>query len=264
VIVPRRRSGFAVDCAVLCDQMPARTESRECIPRVSGNSVGVSDNSAGTSDDSPCISDNSAAVSDDFAVVSDRSTEISDNSAAVSDGPAGISDNCANISDNSSAISDGPRRLRRSPGASAGSVRPANEEQRTRNNEPRRSRASQDHHVHEARFRNVKNSTPALGPFSLLLLIAASVVLLPARAGADVGETYYYDEQYNRVPVPSFRDELYSPYRVDPVNRRSSLTPEPVWRSMFRSIHERIAIEQRAFGVGGVSARELRYWKSVE
>jgi hypothetical protein len=50
-------------------------------------------------------------------------------------------------------------------------------------------------------------------------------------------------------------------YYLDPVNRKSSLIPEPVWRGMFPSIHERIMNEYRAFGTEGLVDREFRYWR---
>lgn len=66
-----------------------------------------------------------------------------------------------------------------------------------------------------------------------------------------------YEEYY---PAP--RERVVPPeYSPDPVNRRSSLTPEPVWRSMFPSIDERAAVEERTFGVPTETEYERRYWQ---
>ncbi|MHA3772544.1 hypothetical protein ACXR0O_13495 [Verrucomicrobiota bacterium sgz303538] len=66
-------------------------------------------------------------------------------------------------------------------------------------------------------------------------------------------EDYYRPPQ--RMVVPS------RAYTYDAVNRRSSLTPEPVWRSMFPGIRERMSVEERTLGVPGDSEYEARYWR---
>lgn len=92
-----------------------------------------------------------------------------------------------------------------------------------------------------------------------MLLVAALAAISQVQTLADDGE-YYYEGQYYRIP--EFKFELDSPYLLDEVNRRSSLTPEPVWRGMFPGVQDRITIEQRSFGIGGQAERELRYWQS--
>jgi hypothetical protein len=93
-----------------------------------------------------------------------------------------------------------------------------------------------------------------------MLLTGLLVALSGVAASADDGEYYYNNGQY--YPIPEYKIQLDSPYLLDEVNRRSSLTPDPVWRSMFPSTPERITIEERHFGVGGQAAQELRYWQS--
>jgi len=89
------------------------------------------------------------------------------------------------------------------------------------------------------------------------LIAAFALALTPVRAD----EAQFYSEGRYDDRLPEFKFELQSPYLLDPVNRRSSLTPELVWRSMFPSIQERITNEQRVFGVGGQAERELRWWQ---
>ncbi|HEX4086343.1 MAG TPA: hypothetical protein VHY22_15620 [Chthoniobacteraceae bacterium] len=70
----------------------------------------------------------------------------------------------------------------------------------------------------------------------------------------------YYNA--NRVPYPiSANPSFY--YYYDPVNRAYPLTPEPVWRAMFPGIHARMQAEIREFGVPGITADELAYWRRM-
>ena len=84
----------------------------------------------------------------------------------------------------------------------------------------------------------------------------ATSLMIATPAMADNTGYEGYEEYY---PVPQRR--VPRAYETDPVNRRSSLTPEPVWRSMFPSIDERAAVEERTFGVPTETQYERRYWQ---
>lgn len=89
-----------------------------------------------------------------------------------------------------------------------------------------------------------------------LSLVASLMISASAHAdnsGYTGYEEYYYTPREYVVP---------SPYTYDPVNRRNPFTPEPVWRDMFPSIHERAIVEERTFGVPGAADHERRYWRS--
>jgi len=96
----------------------------------------------------------------------------------------------------------------------------------------------------------------------LLPVLGAGVfALAPVRATAN-GDAVSYGGY--RAYEPDFEAaELGRAYFIDPVNRRSSLTPEPVWRSMFPGISSRIRNEERVFGRRAQADRELRYWRRI-
>ncbi len=93
----------------------------------------------------------------------------------------------------------------------------------------------------------------------LRLFVASMLATVPATAKAN-GDGWWYGGYHepDREAI-----ELGRAYFIDPVNRRSSLTPEPVWREMFPGIHRRMEIEAQVYGRPGRVERELRYWRRV-
>lgn len=65
----------------------------------------------------------------------------------------------------------------------------------------------------------------------------------------------------NRIPYPILSSPGFY-YYYDPINRAYPFTPEPIWRAMFPGIGARMEAEAREFGVPGMTANELAYWRS--
>lgn len=122
---------------------------------------------------------------------------------------------------------------------------------------------------------------------SPLLLLPAFLLFAFASPGLRADSPVHWQDEvaylpapvYGTVVVPASERALFYPNRLpasrvpyrtadgslyfyDFINRPYPFTPEPIWRTMFMGMRDRIALEEHTLGVPGQAAREYLYYRS--